>query len=539
MEKEPLATLGGKSARYALLLIALSQAMSMVDRQILAILMPRIKTDLQIGDAEMGLLYGTVFALFYAVFSLPLGRLADGWIRTKQLGLSILGWSAMTAMGGMANSYGVLALSRLGVGIGEASVQPAGFSLLSDVFPKEKRGTVTAVIAASVALGLGSALWLGGAVADGWDNAYTTANAPFGIKGWQVAFIVASLPGLLLGVLLLRMKEPQRGLADGIVHIQDPHPIRESWLTLTSILPGLAWVSLARLHASAREWLLNIGGMATLICIAVGLTWWTNTLTSNEGSTLAIGSLTISGNALQWMMVTFGAYVVLSWLQSLKLRDLPTFTVIAKCPSMILLMVIACLQTMINYSVMAWTPSYLINFFQQKPAEVGLTFGALIAGLGIVGPMIAGPISDWVNQRVKGGRLYVTLFSLVASTVLAFITFTSKTIGQFYLFFCAYSLVLTMWLPAVYATMLDLVLPRMRGTVISFYILTTTIFGLGLGPYIVGLMSDLNGGNLSVAILNVYWVSPILIVSVILLIRKLSIDEELLLPRARISGEAV
>src|SRR5215210_4529105 len=92
---------GGKAAWTALVLVVLTQAMSMVDRQILAILLPRIKADLMVGDAEMGLLYGTVFALFYALFSLPLGRLADGWLRNRLLSLSILAWSVMTALGGM------------------------------------------------------------------------------------------------------------------------------------------------------------------------------------------------------------------------------------------------------------------------------------------------------------------------------------------------------------------------------------------------------------------------------------------------------
>src|ERR1019366_7574480 len=82
-----------RAAKYALALVALTNAMSLLDRNILAILAPRIKKDLAIGDAEMGLLYGTVFALFYALFSLPIGRLADGWIRTRLLGIALVFWS--------------------------------------------------------------------------------------------------------------------------------------------------------------------------------------------------------------------------------------------------------------------------------------------------------------------------------------------------------------------------------------------------------------------------------------------------------------
>ncbi|MEL0254255.1 MAG: MFS transporter, partial [Novosphingobium sp.] len=146
MTTEPRRTLA-PGAWYALILVALTNAMSLLDRQILAILAPAIKKDLAIGDAEMGLLYGTVFALFYALFSLPVGRLADGWVRTRLLAISLLFWSAATGLAGLASSFAMLALSRLGVGIGEAATAPAGTSLLYDFWPKHRRGFVMSVIA--------------------------------------------------------------------------------------------------------------------------------------------------------------------------------------------------------------------------------------------------------------------------------------------------------------------------------------------------------------------------------------------------------
>ena len=106
---------------YALALVALTNAVSLLDRNILAILAPRIKHDLAIGDAEMGLLYGTVFALFYALFSLPLGRLADGWERARLLAMALGFWSLATALAAAAHGFALLALSRLGVGIGEGA----------------------------------------------------------------------------------------------------------------------------------------------------------------------------------------------------------------------------------------------------------------------------------------------------------------------------------------------------------------------------------------------------------------------------------
>ena len=114
-----------KGAWYALALVASAQMMSLLDRQILSILAPSIREDLQIGDAELGLLYGTVFSLFYALFSLPLGRLVDGWIRTRLLAICIFAWSMFAGLSAFASGFTLLAISRLGVGIGEGASQPA------------------------------------------------------------------------------------------------------------------------------------------------------------------------------------------------------------------------------------------------------------------------------------------------------------------------------------------------------------------------------------------------------------------------------
>jgi len=188
---------------------------------------------------------------------------------------------------------------------------------------------------------------------------------------------------------------------------------------------------------------------------------------------------------------------------------------------------------------MGWTPPYIIKKFNQTAAETGAIFGPLSAILGIVGPLIAGPVSDWANKRIAAGRLYVTLFALGVSPLLALIVYTADSLVMFYVAFCFYALILTMWMPPIYAACMDLVLPRMRGTVMSFYILLTTITGLGFGPYTVGLISDLNGGNLGSAILCTNLAAPLIVVLIVLLIRRLKKDETLILSRARAAGEPV
>src|SRR4051812_7513696 len=119
-----------------LALLTLVYAFNFIDRQIVTILAPFIKADLGLSDAQVGLLYGTAFALFYALFGLPLARLADGWHRVRTLSIGLCFWSAMTMLSGTAGGFAQLALARMGVGIGEASASPAAFSLLQDHFPK-------------------------------------------------------------------------------------------------------------------------------------------------------------------------------------------------------------------------------------------------------------------------------------------------------------------------------------------------------------------------------------------------------------------
>jgi len=523
-----------RAAWTALALVGLANMMSLLDRNILAILAPRIKADLKIGDAEMGLLYGTVFALFYALFSLPLGRLADGWARNKLLGGAIAFWSAATGLAAFANGFALLAISRLGVGIGEGATQPAGMSLLCDHFPRERRGLVMAVLAAAIAAGLGGSLALGGFAADFWDANF--AGSAF--RGWQFAFLVAAVPGLLLAVGLWTMQEPVRGAMDGIATKPDPAPFAASGALLAAITPGANWVALARATATSREWTINLVGGIAIVAAMVAVTTWASAFSPRPP--LRLGGMTINPHALQWGVIGFGPFVILNWLQRLYRADRVAFGVIARSPSVVMIVLIGSLQTAINYGVMGFTPSFLMKSYALSPTTTGFQFGLLAAGLGIIGPMVSGPLSDVIGARWgSGGRIAVTLASLALSPPIAFWVYTAPDVASFYVRFVVYSLILTMWLPPLYAVMYDQVLPRMRGMISGLYIISSTILGLGTGPYFVGLVSDANAGDLGIAILSINAVAPVVIVLLILVALRVRGDESRLLVNARAAGEEV
>jgi MFS family permease len=173
--------------------------MNFFDRQILPAVQEKIRNQWDLSDSDLGWL-GTAFIVLYAVVGLPLGRLADVWRRKWILAAGVALWSLLTFGSGLAWSFASLFVLRLGVGIGEASCAPAANSLIGDLVPAERRAQALAVFMLGLPLGLALSFLVSGTIADHF--------------GWQAAFFVAGLPGLLLAVAALFIAEPMRGGAD-------------------------------------------------------------------------------------------------------------------------------------------------------------------------------------------------------------------------------------------------------------------------------------------------------------------------------------
>jgi predicted MFS family arabinose efflux permease len=201
-------------ARYALGVLALVYVVNFVDRQVLSILLESIKLDLGLSDVQLGLLSGTAFGLFYATLGIPIARLADIFSRKWVIVASLTVWSGMTALCGTASSFAALLAYRVGVGVGEAGGSPPSHAMLSDLFPPERRGAAMGVFSLGVPIGI-----LVGFMAGGWLDE---------TLGWRTAFVVVGLPGLLFSVLVaFTVREPPRGLADGVVGSEHSHTARE------------------------------------------------------------------------------------------------------------------------------------------------------------------------------------------------------------------------------------------------------------------------------------------------------------------------
>jgi MFS family permease len=198
-------------AWYAVVVLMLCYTLSFVDRQILSLLVGPIKRELSISDTRVGLLQGLAFALFYTFLGLPIGRVADRWNRRNLISLGIFVWSLMTALCSAARSFASLFLARIGVGVGEATLSPAAFSLIADYFPKEQLGLAMSVYSMGIFIGSGLALILGGLVVDSVSRLNMVSVPILGtITSWRVAFLAVGLPGLVFVLLVRTVKEPAR-----------------------------------------------------------------------------------------------------------------------------------------------------------------------------------------------------------------------------------------------------------------------------------------------------------------------------------------
>lgn len=533
---------GGPYAWYVLVVLMFVYVFNFIDRQILTILGPYIQKDLGLSDGQIGLLSGTVFALFYGLFGLALGRLADTWVRTWTIALGLSIWSGMTALSGFAGSFGALAAARVGVGVGEASASPAAYSLIGDWFPKSKRATALSIYSSGIFIGGGLSFAISGVVIEGWNKAYAGGGAPLGLAGWQAAFLIIGLPGLVLAALVMTLREPPRGLADGILTKgpREPRPFAKMFAELGTILPPFTLFTLRRDGAKAAAIRANLLAILFAIVAAIVLTRWTDSLVPATKLKILtrIGGTAITANAVQWAAMALGVYGVFAWSQSLKLRDRPMHTLIWRTPAFLLVTLAGTLISFGSYAVGAWIYIYGFRVLGATPKEAGIAFGLGAALGGLIGTSMGGIVGDAWRKRDPIGRLKVSLLASVIPLPVIVYGFSTTSLPTLYICYFLYALIGCFWLGGITATMQDLVLPRMRGTAGAMFFMGTTLLGLGNGPYLVGLISDATG-DLRFAILCSFAGAPVVWLCLVLAMRWLPAAEASRIARARAAGEPI
>ena len=502
---------------YVLGVLVLVYILNFVDRQILSILANDIKADFGLKDSDLGYLGGAAFGVFYALFGIPLGRLADNWNRGRLMTVGLALWSMMTVLSGFSQNKGHLSAARFGVGIGEASSGPCAYSLIADYFPKHQRATAIAIYSSGLYLGVGLSLALGGKIAPWWNGLYPNGG-PLGLVGWQAAFVAVGLPGLLLALWVYTLREPVRGVYDGHTPTQHPHPFKDFFAEMMTVIPPFTLIgALGRGVGALAVNLLFAGLMVVFVYVMLRITG--------------------PGEWLQWYSIAIGFYAVFSWATALKDRSPATFRLIWGTPAFIYTALGYSMISFTSYAISFWTAPYVERIFHLPKDVIGLTIGAISAVGGFLGVILGGKLADVVRVRNPSGRLLIVIAGVVLPVIPLLIALNTTNYTLFCILYFLMAMFTSMALGAAAATTQDLVLPHMRGAATATFFIGTTLIGLGLGPYMVGIVSEMSGGNLKTGMLSLLVVAPVAVTLLWLAYRSVPEAEATMVARAA-SAEA-
>jgi MFS family permease len=341
-----------------------------------------------------------------------------------------------------------------------------------------------------------------------WNHAYPQGG-PFGLHGWQAAFLVVGIPGLILALVIATLREPIRGAVENLPEPPaHPAPFKAFLSELVTILPPLTLIGAAQ--GGGRALLVNLLGLGVVVASVCTL--------------LAFGE-----PWPQWVAVGIGAYAVFSWACALKRRDPPTFRLIVGNPAFLCVVVAYGLNAFVSYAVSFWASPYALRVLHESPAIAGLLVGSSGALGGFLGVTLGGIAADRLRRRHPAGRILMVLFGAIVPIPFVILAFTATATAIFYPCVFLAGICASTALGAAGATMQDLVLPRMRGTATGTFFIGTTLLGLALGPYLAGRISTLSG-SLSIGVLSLLLTAPITIAA--------GIGAYRLVPRAEAQREA-
>lgn len=396
-----------RTAGIALWTLTAVYTLSFLDRQIIAILAEEIKRDLELSDAEVGLITGFAFALFYATLGVPIARAADFRSRPKIIAVCLTIWSVMTAACGLAANFVQLALARIGVGVGEAGCMPPAHSLIAEMFPPEKRSGAMAIFQLGVPLGI-----LLGFLIGGWVNEFF---------GWRYSLLVVGGPGAFLALwVLFAVPEPR---ASGTIRADGPPFLKTAaklWKdpVYRHLVAGATFASMAGYAAISwtpamliRQYELGTGYVGTVLSIVIGVggavgLYWGGKVGDAASTRLSSGPYKVAAVACFVAAPAFGAAYLASSIMA---------TILLLAGAFIL--------------AFAWMGPNWAMVQERAPGEgravaasIVLLFINLI-GLG-VGPPVVGALSDMLSSYGSSSGLRFALLVAPLAFALAGIHFT-------------------------------------------------------------------------------------------------------------------
>lgn len=411
-------------AWYTVAVLLIAYTFGYVDRAILTILVEPIQADLHINDTQLGLLHGFAFVIFYVTLGVPLGYVADRSNRKWLIAGSIALWSLMTALCGLTRSFGQMFAARIGVGVGEAGLSPAGYSLISDCFPPHKRSLALGIYTIGIYLGSGLAI-LGGGALIGLIGASPEVQVPVlgAVRSWQLVFFLVGLPGLLVAALAITIREPARQLksADGA---------SASWAG--------TWAQIGR-HRAAYG-LITLGFAFLGVPFNVALLWARPYLSRHFGVSPADGAYLVGGVML--VFATAGIICGSMVCDRIQARGRNDATIRIGLAASLLVMapiiafplmptlplavaVLACVLFFGAFAYGAAPASLQLITPNRMRATVSALYLVLVNLVGLTaGPLITGALTDYVF-RDKGAVGVSSAIVGLGAAIIAAIAFTA------------------------------------------------------------------------------------------------------------------
>ncbi|MCW1431638.1 MFS transporter [Novosphingobium sp. JCM 18896] len=367
---------------------------SVLDRGVINLLVEPIKGEFGLSDTEFGALQSIAFATFYVTMAIPIGVLADRYKRSLIIAVGVCVFSAFSLMTGLARNFTQLFVARMGVGFGEASINPAGYSMISDYFPPAKLGRAASLFSASNFVGASFAYVLGGVLLGAFETLHSRSPGyMLGLAPWQATVVSIALPGLLLGPIMFLLREPPRqGLAG-----------RKVDLGLREIL--------GELGSRRRFLVLVFAGMS--------------------------------------------------------------------------------MASIMTQAVSVWTPALFIRVYGWSATQAGIWIGLVILLGSVIGSYLGGWITDWMTTRDRlDAPILIATVSFAVGGVFG-VAAPLMPSGEGALLMLLPMLFLKPMAFACAPMALQMVMPnQLRAQVTAGYLTILNLVGLGLGPMIVGIMTD-------------------------------------------------
>ncbi len=391
-------------AYWVLAMLFLVLATSLIDRNILGILLEDIKADLQISDTQLGLLTGPAFAVTNAIAGIPLARLADRLSRRGIVAWGLFAWSVLTALQGLTRSFGTLLVTRIGVGIGEASTGPSAHSLLSDYFPVRQRATALSIYTLGGHVGVWLAFLVGGWLSDAYS--------------WRTALVAVGLPGMLLAFLVrFTIREPVRGAIEGQVDSGDAVPLGD----LVRVLgrkPTFRHLAMALPLFVCASYVLNIWGPAFLIRVhgltktEIGL--WFGLIVGLAGGLGSIvggfASDRLARRDVRWY----------AWLPAIAtLAAIPCYVGFLFVPDAWLGLVLLVPTVLLNSTAVAplWAANQSIAPLRMRATAYAIIHLGLSAVSGGLAPQLIGILNDALDPRYGTEAIRYSLLLIVGTNL--------------------------------------------------------------------------------------------------------------------------